>query len=211
MEHLNQYHVLFLDIASFISITEDIGETVAQLQADVIEELQKAFPGCIRENVKSLFKAFEGLKDAIVDMLGGQRCKIDTGTFQNDMTSLQSRDDVLTLLVHLGYLAHDNGTKEVSIPNEEVREEFIRAVKNGTRAELLKAIHLSEKLLDATLQMEEDVVADLLEEAHQANTGLHIITMSRHFALLLSRSKTKITSVLQKNSVIKVIKVNFCL
>lgn len=52
---------------------------------------------------------------------------IGTGTFQNDMTSLQGRDDVLTLLVHLGYLAYDDDSGEVYIPNEEVRQEFIRA------------------------------------------------------------------------------------
>lgn len=76
---------------------------------------------------------YDGLKDAIINMLGGHRCKIDTGTFQNDMTSMESRDDVLTLLVHLGYLAYDIDTKEVFIPNEEVREEFIRGVKAGKR------------------------------------------------------------------------------
>jgi hypothetical protein len=46
------------------------------------------------------------------------------------MTSIHSRDDVLTLLVHLGYLAHDSTEKSVFIPNEEVRQEFIRAVKS---------------------------------------------------------------------------------
>ena len=76
---------------------------------------------------------FDGLKTAIIDMLGGQKCRIDTGTFQNDMTSLQGKDDVLTLLVHLGYLAYDDDSKEVYIPNEEVRQEFVRAVKNGSR------------------------------------------------------------------------------
>lgn len=55
------------------------------------------------------------------------KCRIDTGTFQNDMTSLLGRDDVLTLLVHLGYLAYDDDSGEVYIPNEEVRQEFIRA------------------------------------------------------------------------------------
>ena len=73
---------------------------------------------------------FDGLKKTIIDMLGGKKCKIDAGTFQNDMTSLQGRDDVLTLLVHLGYLAYDDDSGEVYIPNEEVRQEFIRAVKN---------------------------------------------------------------------------------
>mgnify|MGYP004660701811 FL=1 len=91
---------------------------------------------------------FDGLKTAIIDMLGGQKCRIDTGTFQNDMTSLQGKDDVLTLLVHLGYLAYDDDSKEVYIPNEEVRQEFVRAVKNGSRRELVKAVQLSDQLLD---------------------------------------------------------------
>lgn len=68
----------------------------------------------------------DGLKDAIIDMLGGKNCQIDTGTFQNDMTSLSGKDDILTLLVHLGYLAYDSAHKNVFIPNEEVRGEFIR-------------------------------------------------------------------------------------
>lgn len=95
---------------------------------------------------------FDGLRTAIVDMLGGQRCKIDVGTFQNDMTSFESKDDVFTLLVHLGYLAYDTENKEVFIPNEEVREEFIRAVRNGARPELVKAILASDELLAATIE-----------------------------------------------------------
>ncbi len=77
----------------------------------------------------------DGLKQAIIDMLGGVSCPVDIRTFQNDMTSIKSRDDVLTLLVHLGYLAYDISTKSVYIPNEEVREEFIRAVKYGRHRE----------------------------------------------------------------------------
>lgn len=114
---------------------------------------------------------FDGLKDAIVDMLGGQRLRIDTGTFQNDMTSMSSGDDVFTLLVHLGYLAYDSDRKEVFIPNEEVREEFIRAVKNGRRQELVKAIRRSDRMLDATLQMDADTVAEILEEVHGTSTS----------------------------------------
>lgn len=73
--------------------------------------------------------------------------------FQNDMTSMKSRDDVLTLLVHLGYLGYDADNKEVYIPNEEIREEFIRAIKNGRRQELVKAIQLSDRLLKATINL----------------------------------------------------------
>ena len=81
----------------------------------------------------------DGLKEAIVTMLGGNSVAIDTGTFQNDMTSFKSKDDILTLLVHLGYLAYDEFSESVYIPNEEVRGEFIRAVKNGRRTELIGA------------------------------------------------------------------------
>lgn len=332
-ENLNKYDVLFLDITSFISMADYIDETVRDLQKDIIEELKEAFPECIKENTRSLFKALsqisaktgrkfliiidewdalfreakndvkvqqsyiqllrslfksgqtsqviagaymtgilpikkygtqsaltdfreftmlepgelaefvgftedevqalcnkyklnfdearnwydgyrfdrighvyspnsiieavlnqrfsnywtqtetyeslkiyidlnlDGLRDAVVDMLGGQRCKIDTGTFQNDMTSFESKDDVFTLLVHLGYLAYDIDEKKVFIPNEEVREEFIRAVKNGKRQELIKAVELSDKLLEATFRLDSDMVAALLEEAHLANTS----------------------------------------
>lgn len=76
---------------------------------------------------------FDGLKDAVILMLGGIDCEIDIGTFQNDMTSFSSRDDVLTLLIHLGYLAYDSERQSVFIPNDEVRGEFLRAVKKSGR------------------------------------------------------------------------------
>ena len=72
---------------------------------------------------------FDGLKDSIVLMLSDGRCAIDTRTFQNDMTTFTGKDEVLTLLLHLGYLAYDETSRSVFIPNEEIREEFLRAVK----------------------------------------------------------------------------------
>lgn len=76
---------------------------------------------------------YDGLKDGLINMLGGKCCRINTRTFQNDMTSISSRDDVFTLLVHFGYLAYDFDSKEVFIPNEEVRNEFITAVSESRR------------------------------------------------------------------------------
>lgn len=77
--------------------------------------------------------------------------EIDTGTFQNDLTSLSSRDDIFTLLVHLGYLAYDFVNREVFIPNEEVRGEFVRAVK-GSRRTAFNWIELQCKERKAYLQ-----------------------------------------------------------
>lgn len=329
-ENLNKYDVLFLDITSFISMADKIGDTVRDLQTDVISELKDSFPDCVDENTKSLFRAlmqihaktdrkffviidewdalfreakedeelqksfiqllrslfksaqtsqviagaymtgilpikkygtqsaltdfrefsmlepgplagfigfteeeagslckkhglsfeeackwydgycldkighvycpnsvmeavlnrrfgsywtktetyetlkdyidlnFDGLKDAVVDLLGGKRCRIDTGTFQNDMTSLSGRDDIFTLLVHLGYLAYDMESEEVFIPNEEVRREFVRAVREGRRPELAKAVRMSDRLLSATLSLDAGTVAEILEKIHES-------------------------------------------
>lgn len=111
-----------------------------------------------------------GIKDGIIEMLGDKRCRIDPGTFQNDMTSIASRDDLFTLFVHLGYLAYDFDSREVFIPNEEVRGEFVRAVKGGRRPELARAVEMSDKLLDATIRMDADTVARMIESAHFAET-----------------------------------------
>ena len=113
----------------------------------------------------------DGLKEAIVQMLGGAHYKIDIGTFQNDMTNIERKDDVLTLLVHLGYLTYDADEKAVSIPNEEVQQEFVRAVMGGRHKEIAQLIINSQQLLKETLDMNGDAVADAIEEAHSAGTS----------------------------------------
>lgn len=90
---------------------------------------------------------FDGLRDAIVQMLGGGRCKINTEMFTNDMTTFHTKDDVLTLLVHLGYLAYDSERQKVFIPNEEVRREFVTAITVSGWQEVIKSINASKQLL----------------------------------------------------------------
>ena len=70
----------------------------------------------------------DGLKDAVIKLLDGNRIEIETGTFANDMTTFSCKDDVLTLLVHLGYLAYRFEDKTVKIPNKEIAMEFINTV-----------------------------------------------------------------------------------
>ena len=107
----------------------------------------------------------------IVDMLGGQRCAVDVESFQNDITSFRSADDVITLLIHMGYLAYDSKMKQVFIPNEEVRSVFLRAIRNDGWNEVIKAIDASEALLKATLAMDEAVVAQMIQEVHMKNSS----------------------------------------
>jgi hypothetical protein len=101
----------------------------------------------------------DGLKETIVQMLGGARHRIDIETFQNDMTTITCKDDVLTLLIHLGYLAYDEDSESAYIPNDEVRREFVRAVKYGRHKEVAKLVQTSDRLLQATLAMDSETVA----------------------------------------------------
>lgn len=64
---------------------------------------------------------YDGLKNQIIRMMQGDSVSIDIGSFNNDMTSFASRDDVLTLLIHLGYLGYDSQYQEAFIPNNEIK------------------------------------------------------------------------------------------
>lgn len=115
---------------------------------------------------------FDGLKDAIVRMIAGGHCRVNPGKFQNDMTSINGKDDILTLLIHLGYLAYDLERREVYIPNEEVRDEFKNAVEETGWDSVIHAIEASDSLLKATWRMDEAEVAKGLEEVHESNASI---------------------------------------
>ena len=109
---------------------------------------------------------FDGLRADIIHMLGGGWVAIDTGSFQNDMRNFEIKDDVLTLLVHLGYLAYDSEKKEAFIPNKEIIGEFERSMKVSGWPEVMRVLKASEKLLADTLAGDEKGVADALDKAH---------------------------------------------
>lgn len=71
---------------------------------------------------------FDSLKDDVLSMIAGERIPVNTGSFTNDMTTFRTEDDVLTLLIHLGYPAYDSENKVVKIPNNEVRNEYVNSV-----------------------------------------------------------------------------------
>lgn len=110
---------------------------------------------------------FDGLKAAIIEMLSGDIVSVNAKTFQNDMVNFTDRDDVLTVLIHLGYLAYNQKLKVAFIPNEEIREEFLAAVKRKKWNELVDFQRASKALLNATLDMDAEAVAKYVEKIHQ--------------------------------------------
>ena len=111
-------------------------------------------------------------KESIIGMLSNVRCEIDPSTSQNDMTTFKSKDDVLTLLVHLGYLTYDEISEKVYIPNREIMQEFVRAVKVGGWEGLIQSLNRSEDLLKSTWALDEKAVAKGLEEIHNSMTSI---------------------------------------
>lgn len=114
----------------------------------------------------------DGLKDDIIAMLAGVKVHVDTLSFQNDMVSFANKNDILTLLIHLGYLAYEFDTKEVFIPNLEIRTVFETTVRNSHWDGVATALAQSQKLMDATLRKDADTVAKLIRNVHIQNTSL---------------------------------------
>jgi hypothetical protein len=109
---------------------------------------------------------YDGLKESVALLMDGGRLKIDTSTYQNDMTTFHSRDDVLSLLIHLGYLGYDSEQEEVFIPNREILDEFKTSTKADAWTDVFKSFELSVDLLKATWNRDEKKVAELIEKAH---------------------------------------------
>ena len=109
---------------------------------------------------------FDGLKTAILTMISGDEMEVKTSSFQNDMITFQNKDDVLTLLIHLGYLAYNQERQTTYIPNEEIRKEFVAAVEENKWNEFIAFQRESEELLEATLDEDEETVAKEIEKIH---------------------------------------------
>ena len=109
---------------------------------------------------------YDGLKTAIIEMLSGNMVEVDASSFQNDMVNFANKDDVLTYLIHLGYLAYDQENQKAFIPNEEIRQEVLKATKRKKWNEFLRFQQESSELLDATLDMDQEAVAEKIEKIH---------------------------------------------
>lgn len=116
---------------------------------------------------------FDGLGRTITELLGGVETKVDTLGFANDLVTFRDRDDVLTLLIHLGYLTYDEETQKVHIPNQEIRQEFNRAVRQVKRDDTIRRVRESQQLIADTVHGDEEAVARQLEKIHEEESPLY--------------------------------------
>lgn len=129
---------------------------------------------------------FDGLKDNVINLLAGGRCQVDPIGFQNDMSIIETKDDVLTVLVHFGYLSYDRSQGECYIPNREVAGEMVSAVRFNNWEPLTNAILQSRDLLRATLDGDEEAVAKGVDAAHDENTSILSYNNENSLACVLS-------------------------
>ncbi len=111
---------------------------------------------------------YDGLKNAIIEMISGAEVRVNTATFKNDTVNIKSKDDVLTYMIHLGYLGYNQKLKTAFVPNEEIRQELTDAVESRRWSEMLEFQKDSERLLDATLDMDGTTVSTQIERIHNA-------------------------------------------
>ena len=129
---------------------------------------------------------FDGLKDDIICMLGGGRVKVNSTKFQNDMSIVRSKDDVLTVLIHLGYLSFNWRHNECYVPNKEVGDELVNAVEENKWERVVKSINQSEALLCATLRGDSTYVERALRAIHSDETSIFSYNDENSMACVLS-------------------------
>ena len=113
----------------------------------------------------------QGLGRTIAELTGGVNVPVDINGFANDLTTFRNRDDVLTLLIHLGYLAYNENTGKAHIPNEEIRLEFARMIREDKRPATMKRVQESDQLIMDTIHMKEAAVASGIERIHMEATN----------------------------------------
>ena len=129
---------------------------------------------------------YEGLKDDVISMLAGGRCSVDPTGFQNDMSIIHSKNDVFTVLIHLGYLSYNWRKDECYIPNREVAGEMVNAVRATNWRHLADALDASKQLLQDTIDGDEEAVARGVDAAHDENTSILSYNNENSLACVLS-------------------------
>ncbi|MBR2256748.1 MAG: AAA family ATPase [Blautia sp.] len=114
---------------------------------------------------------YNGLTKTIAELIGGVNVKVNTNGFANDLVTFKGKDDVLTLMIHLGYLAYNAETKTVHIPNEEIRLEFQKSIREVNHTETQRRLQESDRLFLDTIEGNEEAVALQIEKVHREETA----------------------------------------
>ncbi len=111
----------------------------------------------------------DDLQEKIARLIAGEAVTVYTDDFENDLETFKTDDDLLTLLIHLGYLSYDDSTSLARIPNAEIQDEFSRILKKAKNKKLLELVRRSQKLFEDTLNGNAEAVAEAIQQVRDSN------------------------------------------
>ena len=163
------YNGYFVDLGASIYNPRSVKSSLLENRLDNFWNNTETY-----ESLKDYIRMdFDGLREKIISLVAGSNVEVNPDKFSNDMTTFNSVDDVLTLLIHLGYLTYDFDNKTVKIPNIEVRKEFINSIEDLSGWEtVITAIRNSQKLLQAIWNGDADFVATGIGQVHEQNSSI---------------------------------------
>ena len=125
------------------------------------------------EVVRLINMDFDGIKNDVMNLIEGARVVFDFSNFQNDMVTINNKNDVFSLLVCLGYLGcsdvgGDGNYKQAYVPNKEIKYALMGIIKGQEWFERIENIKRSESLLKAILELDATTVATLIQDVHNS-------------------------------------------
>lgn len=109
----------------------------------------------------------DGIQEAIIKMLTKESVPVDVSGFLNSLDKIETRDEILTYLIHLGYLSYDAQNKTCTIPNLEIQKRWKYIVSRANRYNKVnEVLAQSAQLLEDTIALKSDKVAEGLRNAH---------------------------------------------
>lgn len=172
MNNFDEYTMLDPKIfAKYIGFTEEEVLNLCNQYGCDFAEVKRWYDGYLLNdyqvyNPKAVIEVLKWKRFQSYWSVTGSSVRVNTKSFQNDVVSFSNKDDVLTYLIHLGYLAYDQNRKTAFVPNEEIRQELVEAVESTHWNEFLTFQQESSDLLDATLDMDTESVASGIEKIH---------------------------------------------
>ena len=129
---------------------------------------------------------FDGIKDDIIHLIEGSAIQFSCITFQNDMVSIKTKDDIFSLLVCLGYLGcvdDGDGYHLVYVPNKEIRTALSSIVKSQPWFNSIPIIERSQSLFEAITTLDANKTAEIITEIHNS-PNVSLLTYNREESMV---------------------------
>lgn len=132
---------------------------------------------CIEHNV-------DAVKKDIVDLVSDIPVKIKLQGYSATDKALKTRNNILSAMVIYGFLTYYNN--QLYIPNHELMLKYEDVLSRKSMGGVNDIVEQSEHILEATLNKDEELLADMIEKSHDKEIDLFHYNDENSIACLLS-------------------------